>query len=360
MAKGIIPNAITAEDILISLNGKVPTPPTIPKITKYQKPTDDDKPKGIHKLPLWRKISAAFFGMMSLGIMLYAINFTDLTAAVNSAGLTEIGFKQLILYGLFSVFALLCGLSVGKGKTNVTEIETPREKRRLTRRTAVACVLILLFIPITLFIGVVYLGDRQYSIISLAVLFECMLPFFLIFEGRKPKARELVIISVLSALGVAGRAAFFMLPQFKPVMAITIIAGVAFGGESGFLVGAVTMLASNVMFSQGPWTPFQMFAMGIVGFLSGVLFKKGFLRKTRSSLCVFGVLSAIIIYGGIMNPSTLTWGNSTINSKTLLTCFVTGFPMDCIHAVATALFLFLIAEPCLEKLERVKLKYGLL
>lgn len=360
MAKGIIPNAITAEDILISLNGKVPTLPDIPKITKYQKPTDDDKPKGIHKLPLWRKISAAFFGVMSLGIMLYAINFTDLTAAVNSAGLTEIGFKQLILYGLFSVFALLCGLSVGKGKTNVTEIETPREKRKLTRRTAVACVLILLFIPITLFIGVVYLGDRQYGIISLAVLFECMLPFFLIFEGRKPKARELVIISVLSALGVAGRAAFFMLPQFKPVMAITIIAGVAFGGESGFLVGAVTMLASNVMFSQGPWTPFQMFAMGIVGFLSGVLFKKGFLRKTRSSLCVFGVLSAIIIYGGIMNPSTLTWGNSIINAKTLLTCFVTGFPMDCIHAVATALFLFLIAESCLEKLERVKLKYGLL
>ena len=75
---------------------------------------------------------------------------------------------------------------------------------------------------------------------------------------------------------------------------------------------------------------------------------------------MFGVLSAIIIYGGIMNPSTLTWGNSIINAKTLLTCFVTGFPMDCIHAVATALFLFLIAEPCLEKLERVKLKYGLL
>lgn len=360
MAKGIIPNTITAEDIIISLNGKVSPPPTIPKIPKYQKPTDDDKPKGIHKLPLWRKISAAFFGVMSLGIMLYAINFTDLTAAVNSAGLTEIGFKQLILYGLFSVFALLCGLSVGKGKTNVTEIETPREKRKLTRRTAVACVFILLLIPITLFIGVMYLGDRHYGIISLAVLFECMLPFFLIFEGRKPKARELVIISVLSALGVAGRAAFFMLPQFKPVMAITIIAGVAFGGESGFLVGAVTMLASNVMFSQGPWTPFQMFAMGIVGFLSGVLFKKGFLRKTRSSLCVFGVLSSIIIYGGIMNPSTLTWGNSTINAKTLLTCFVTGFPMDCIHAIATALFLFLIAESCLEKLERVKLKYGLL
>lgn len=360
MATGIIPDVITANDILVSLNGKVLPTPDIPEIIKYQKPTENDKPDGVRKLPFWRKFLAVFFGGLSLAIMIYAIKFTNLNDAVNSSGLTEIGFKQLILYGLFSVFALLCGLSVGKSKTTVMEIETPREKRKLTRRTTVACILILLFIPITLFIGVAYLGDRRYGITSFLVLFECMLPFFLIFEGRKPKARELVIISVLSALGVAGRAAFFMLPQFKPVMAITIIVGVAFGGESGFLVGAVTMLASNVMFSQGPWTPFQMFAMGIVGFLSGILFKKGFLRKTRSSLCVFGVLAAIIIYGGIMNPSTLMWGNSTINAKTLLTCFVTGFPMDCVHAVATAIFLFLIAEPCLEKLERIKLKYGLL
>ena len=60
-----------------------------------------------------------------------------------------------------------------------------------------------------------------------------------------------MIIAVLCAIGIAGRAAFFMLPQFKPVMALTIIAGVAFGGETGFLVGAMTMLASNVLFGQG-------------------------------------------------------------------------------------------------------------
>ena len=65
-----------------------------------------------------------------------------------------------------------------------------------------------------------------------------------------------------------------MLPQFKPVLALTIIAGVAFGGEVGFLVGAMTMLTSNMIFGQGPWTPWQMFAMGIIGFLAGVLFKK--------------------------------------------------------------------------------------
>jgi len=181
----------------------------------------------------------------------------------------------------------------------------------------------------------------------------------LVFESRRPKARELVIIAVLCAIGVAGRAAFFMLPQFKPVMAMTIIAGVAFGGETGFLVGAMTMLASNVMFSQGPWTPWQMFAMGITGFLAGVLFRKGVLRRGRTSLCIFGALCAILIYGTVMNTASAVMWAGEVNYKIILSYFVTGFPMDCVHAAATWLFLWIAAEPMLEKLDRIKVKYGL-
>ena len=48
----------------------------------------------------------------------------------------------------------------------------------------------------------------------------------------------------------------------------------AFGWETGFLVRAVTMLTSNVLFSQGPWTPWQMFAMGIIGFLAEPMLEK--------------------------------------------------------------------------------------
>ena len=96
-----------------------------------------------------------------------------------------------------------------------------------------ATLLILLLIPLTLFVGVYYFAGRKYYFISLLILLECMLPFFLIFEGRKLQARELVLIAVLVALNVAGRAAFFMLPEFKPVVAMTILAGVAFGGETG-------------------------------------------------------------------------------------------------------------------------------
>ena len=164
---------------------------------------------------------------------------------------------------------------------------------------------------------------------------------------------------MLCALGVAGRAVFFMLPNFKPVMALVIIAGVAFGGETGFLVGAVTMLASNMLFGQGPWTPWQMFAMGIIGFLAGVLFRKGILRRARLSLAIFGALSAVVIYGGIMNPaSALLWARS-LEWKILLTYYATGLPVDLVQAASTFLFLFLAAEPMLEKLDRIKVKYGL-
>ena len=169
-----------------------------------------------------------------------------------------------------------------------------------------------------------------------------------------------MVIAVLCAIGVVGRAAFFMLPIFTPVLALVIIAGVGFGGETGFLVGAMTMVASNVLFGQGPWTPFQMFSAGIIGFLAGVLFRKGLLRRSRVSLCIFGAITAVVIYGGLMNPyAALSYAN-TLNGKLLLTYYISGFPVDLVHASATVFFLWLAAEPMLEKLDRIKVKYGLM
>ena len=143
-------------------------------------------------------------------------------------------------------------------------------------------------------------------------------------------------------------------------MALVIIAGVSLGGETGFLVGAVTMLASNVLFSQGPWTPWQMFCMGIVGFLAGILFRKGFLRRSRAALAAFGAFAAVFLYGGIINPaSALMYSAESINWRIVLGYYITGLPMDLVHGAATAIFLWLGAEPMLEKLDRIKTKYGL-
>lgn len=175
----------------------------------------------------------------------------------------------------------------------------------------------------------------------------------------KPKAREIVTVSVLCAIAVAGRTAFFMLPQFKPVIAIIIIAGVCLGGETGFLVGTVTGFISNFFFGQGPWTPWQMFAFGIIGFLSGMLFNKGVLPRAREILCIFGFLATFVIYGGIMNPASIIMWQNEITWKMIASSYAVGLPLDLIHAIGTIFFLWFISEAMIEKLERIKVKYGL-
>jgi len=187
-----------------------------------------------------------------------------------------------------------------------------------------------------------------------------MIPFALVFERRKPQARELIVIAVLAAIAVVGRSAFFMVPQFKPVVAIVIIAGVSLGAEAGFLVGAVTGFVSNFFFGQGPWTPWQMFCFGIIGFVAGILYEKGLLRQKKLSLCLFGGLATFIIYGGIINLGSLMMFQSALSWQALLATYVSGFWFDLIHSIATVVFLYLLSRPMLEKLDRIKLKYGLL
>lgn len=359
MARDLLPEAVTAADVVAACGGDPPRRLELPQRTPpLPAPVEESAAAEPRKLPWWRKLGALLSGGISLYLFLGFMRTVEVEQLADLNGVTAMSQTQMARSLVFCAALLVFAACITRRRPG-HPTQAPREKRKLARRTLVATGLILLLIPLTLFVGETYLEGKKYYFISLLVLLECMLPFFLIFESRRPQARELVIIAVLCAIGVAGRAVFFMLPQFKPVMALTIIAGVAFGGETGFLVGAMTMLASNVLFSQGPWTPWQMFSMGVIGFLAGLLFRKGFLRRTRNSLCVFGALSALLIYGGIMNPaSALMWANE-LNWKILLTYYISGFPMDCIHAAATGLFLWFAAEPMLEKLNRVKVKYGM-
>ena len=192
------------------------------------------------------------------------------------------------------------------------------------------------------------------------MLVECLAAFFISFEKKKPSAKDIAVLAVLSAAAVAGRELFFMFPQFKPVAAIVIISGTALGAQAGFLVGAVSMLVSNMLFGQGMWTPWQMFAMGLCGFLAGVLYRRGLLRRGRVSLCIYGALSALLIYGVLMNISSALLWQSPVSWATIGAYLLSGFPVDCVHAAATVCFLWLFGEPMLEKLDRIKVKYGLL
>ena len=359
IARDVLPMAITPEDVIVACGGVVGPEPALPEYQRIP-PAPEKEAQALKKLPVWRKVLAAVSGIASLALIVQAICVTDLTKLVDAGGLTGLAGDQLKLYSILLLSLLVFALSIGRKADRPDYLaQTPLEKRKLHKRTVIATLLILLLIPLTLFAGVYYFAGRKYYFISLLILLECMLPFFLIFEGRKPQARELVLIAVLVALNVAGRAAFFMLPEFKPVVAMTILAGVAFGGETGFLVGAMTMLVSNMLFSQGPWTPWQMFAMGIIGWLAGILYRKGVLQRSKLSLCIFGVICSTVVFGGIMNPASALMWSESVNWKIIMSYYITGIPVDLVRAAATFFFLWLGAEPMLEKLDRIKTKYGL-
>ncbi len=216
------------------------------------------------------------------------------------------------------------------------------------------------FVPITLFFGISFLDEAKYLFISLLVLLECMLPFFALFEKKHIRTRELVLISVMCAMCIVSRAVFYGLPQFKPVTAMIIITGAVLGAQSGFLVGAITMLLSNMIFGQGPWTPWQMFAMGLIGFLAGFLFERNVIPPNRVSISVFGFFSALIIYGGIMDPAAMIMSHIEPTWENIRVFYLTGLPLDIIHAVSTAAFLIIASCPIIKKVERVKHKYGLI
>ena len=365
MARHVLPEAITADDIILALGGNVPPTPQILDIDVTYEIDDCNElppPPKPPKLSKRRKALLAVFVAWLLAAAGFAWANVSEMAAFISGGREAVGvatggavlYIGIIIALALSINGIVLVLSWRRGKP-VPAVQ----KRPLSKRTIVAALLILLTIPLTIYVGVEFLDDRRFYFISMLIILQTILPFFLVFEGRKPQARELIIIAVLVAIAVAGRSAFFMLPHFKPMVAMVIIAGVAFGGEAGFLVGAMTGFVSNMFFSQGPWTPWQMFALGIIGFLAGILLRKGLLSRNTAPLAVFGGFATFIIYGGIMNPASVIMWQPNPTREMFLLAYLHGIPFDLVHAVATVTFLVVISQPMLEKLDRVKVKYGL-
>lgn len=197
----------------------------------------------------------------------------------------------------------------------------------------------------------------QTAILTLAVLLAALVVFFASFEATRPALRQVMPTVVLGALAAAGRVLFVAVPDFKPVTAICVVAGAVFGRRAGFMVGALAALASNFFFGQGPWTPWQMYAWGMIGYFAGVLADHGLFRH-QAVIYVYGFLSAIL-YGllldtwhivGFVNP--LTWQGA-------LLAYGASLPFDATHGAATIAFLLVIFAPWRKKLERIKKKYEL-
>ncbi len=355
MARTTVKSAVLCDDIIMACGAEPPVKTSFCQNDFFDTNHIDEKNIGKENAGKKSKLSTTRLVCGIIFCLLFAV-----TSVMDFSGASLLKNVDDNIIKLVMIAECACAvLCFFRSKKFSTDAAVVLSDRKLSKRTVVAALVILIAIPLTIFLGVTFFDDRKYYFISLIMIFETLIPFFAVFESRKPKARELVVISVLCALAVAGRAAFFAIPQFKPVIALVVISAVCFGGETGFFVGAITGFVSNFFFGQGPWTPWQMFAFGMIGFLTGVLFKKGFLPKTRLSLALFGFVVTIVIYGGIMNPATVLMAQNSPTFASIAAAYLAGLPFDLIHAFSTAFFLWCISGEMIEKLVRIKIKYGL-
>ncbi len=214
-------------------------------------------------------------------------------------------------------------------------------------------IIILIF---TMVISTILKIEQTALLIFLASI-VAIIPFLISFEHKKPKPRDLMPIVVLSAIAVAGRMLLVAFPNFKPVTAIVIIAGMAFGAESGFMTGALSALVSNIFFGQGPWTPWQMLAWGLIGYVAGILAVKNMLKKTWAIL-LYGIVASLC-FGLIMDTWTVLGFIQPATIQQALTTYGLGMAFNLSHAISTVVFLVPINKPWLRQLKRIKLKFDL-
>lgn len=207
--------------------------------------------------------------------------------------------------------------------------------------------------------GKFFFDNRHYYISALILILLATVPFFISFNKKNLGARELTVMACIAAAAVASRAAFYSLPQVKPMCAVLIIAASAFGGEVGFMLGVLSVFLSNFIFGQGAWTPFQMFGMALTVYLCGKLFYKTKLGKNKMAVCVIGGLLCFAVYGFIVDLSSVFIMSADYSLKSVLSIFASGISFNIIHGITTAVLLFIGYNPIMEKLERIRTKYAL-
>ena len=193
----------------------------------------------------------------------------------------------------------------------------------------------------------------NWAVASFAVLAVALGLQIAAFERGRPSPRSLALVAALAGLAVAGRLAFAPLPNVKPTTDIVLVAGFALGASQGFAVGAVTALVSNMAFGQGPWTPWQMLAWGLVGVVGALLAKASGGRISRWGLAGVGALCGLM-FGMIMDVSQwLTYGGEPQVEK-LIAYSATSLPWNIAHAAGNVAFALAFGPMLIAAVRRAK------
>lgn len=216
-------------------------------------------------------------------------------------------------------------------------------------------VIVILFL---LVLSIVLFNYRAYLLLSFIIMGLTMIPFFARFEVRKISSREIVILAILAAIAAVSRVPFAPLPSVQPTSFVIIITGLVFGAESGFIVGAVAAIVSNIFLGQGPWTPWQMYAWGMIGMAAG-LFRNTWWMKQMWGKLLFGFVWGYL-FGWFMNLWIIVSAIENFTWEFFISIYVASIYFDLAHALSNVFFLLVFSSSWIRILQRFKRKYGLL
>ncbi len=219
-------------------------------------------------------------------------------------------------------------------------------------RSTITILLSALLIPCVVILGALVFDAKMHLWISLTVAILSLLLLVAGFEHREIGTRRTVLVSVMVALCVVGR----LIPLFKPVTAICVLCAIYLGPQAGFYTGSVSALLSNFLFGQGPWTPFQMLGWGLIGLFAGLLSKP--LRKNRILLLAYGALAGVA-FSAIMDVWSVLWATGSLSFQGYFAGIVAALPHTAIYTASNLFFLWILAKPIGDKLQRIKTKYGI-
>ncbi len=192
----------------------------------------------------------------------------------------------------------------------------------------------------------------SWPLASFAIVLGVLLAGWLTYERSRPSARMVAVVATLAAVAALGRDAFVALPDVKPITAIALIVGYALGPLPGFTVGAIGMLVSNMMLGQGPYTPWQMAAWGLVGLAGALLGRLSGRRMGRTGLALACATMALVAKE-IMNVYTWTLGAVHTPAAFLLIAGQ-GLPFDITDTLASFLFGFAFGPELARLLGRMR------
>lgn len=195
----------------------------------------------------------------------------------------------------------------------------------------------------------------NWAIFAIAITILCIIFFFWRFEKAEVSAKEIALIATMTTFAGISRVPFAAFPSVQPTTFLVMITGYVFGGQTGFVVGALTALVSNFFLGQGPWTLWQMLGWGVCGGVAA------FLAKSEKNFSVrkFAVLSASCgyLFGWIQNIWHWLCFVYPLNFKTFLATYIASFPFDTLHVLSNIVFTYAFGEIFYLVLKRFQRKF---